>query len=176
MSRLDWLNALPDDQARAELLRCCGSPAWVDSMAKRRPFPTETALMTAADEVWWTLSSNDWLAAFAAHPRIGNRKDVERQDGTAKKWASGEQAGANQASASTLEDLAAANAEYEKKFGHIYIVCATGKTAEEMLGLCRARLANAPADELRVAAEEQRKITRIRLDKLLRAAPQEPPR
>ena len=167
MNRLEWLNALPEADARAELLRCCGSTAWARSMAEKRPFASESALTVAADEVWWNLSSDDWLEAFAAHPRIGNKKDVAKQHGEAQRWAAGEQRGADAANAATLQGLAAANAEYEQKFGHIYIVCATGKTADEMLALCRARLANAPHDELRVAAEEQRKITRIRLAKLL---------
>jgi OHCU decarboxylase len=173
---LAWLNSLGGDDARAELLRCCGSRRWAETMAKKRPFASETALMIEADDAWWKLAPDDWLEAFAAHPRIGNRGDVQRQEAKAQSWAAHEQAGTSAAATSTLDALAAANADYEKRFGHIYIVCATGKSAEEMLGLCRARLENAPADELRVAADEQRKITRIRLDRLLRAAPQEPPR
>ena len=171
MSRLAWLNALAEREAQVELARCCGSKAWAEAMTKSRPFADERALTTIADELWWQLSPSDWLEAFAAHPRIGNKSDVRRQEGAAKTWAEGEQAGADAANDATRAALAAANADYERKFGHIYIVCATGKSAEEMLALCRARLGNTGADELRVAAEEQRKITRLRLDKLLGAPP-----
>lgn len=167
MNRLAWLNGLRVDEAERELLRCCGSTAWARAMAEKRPFSSEAGLTTAADDLWWALAPNDWLEAFAAHPRIGNKKDVARQEGDAKRWAQGEQAGADAATTATLKGLAEANAAYDRKFGHIYIVCATGKTAEEMLALCRARLENAPHDELRIAAEEQRKITRLRLEKLL---------
>lgn len=164
---LAWLNALDPAAARAELLRCCGSVSWASRMAAARPFADEAALVSAADVIWWGLDRSDWLEAFAAHPRIGSRKDVEAKSGAERRWSEGEQSGANDATREVLDALAAANASYEAKFGHVYLVCATGKRADEMLDLCRARLANDPETELRVAAEEQRKITRIRLAKLL---------
>ncbi|HWW62934.1 MAG TPA: allantoicase, partial [Thermoanaerobaculia bacterium] len=141
----------------AELRSCCGSTEWVRRMIARRPFGSWSALSAAADELWRSLDRNDWLEAFAAHPRIGERK-------VASRWASQEQSGAASVSA---EELAEANRAYEQRFGHIYIVCATGRSGEELLALARERLSNAPDDELRLAAEEQRKITRLRLLKLV---------
>ncbi|MBI2396084.1 MAG: 2-oxo-4-hydroxy-4-carboxy-5-ureidoimidazoline decarboxylase [Deltaproteobacteria bacterium] len=167
MSRLAWLNALPLEAARSELRKCCGSRRWVEQLVDARPFGGEDALFGAADAIWAALGREDWLEAFAAHPRIGNKRDVDAKSGTERAWSEGEQAGAARAADATAEALQRANADYEALFGHIYIVCATGKSAEEMLALARARLANDPETELRVAAEEQRRITRIRLRKLL---------
>lgn len=129
-------------------------------MAEARPFSAEKELFADADRIWAELSEEDWLEAFAAHPRIGAR---------ASGQAAAEQAGARGASPETLTALARANREYEERFGYIFIVCASGRSAEEMLDLCRRRLHNAPAEELKVAAEEQRKITRLRLEKMLAA-------
>jgi OHCU decarboxylase len=137
-------------------------------MEGRRPFASEEELLCVADEVWGSLSERDWREAFAAHPRIGSRHDVGELSPEARAWAEREQAGAAAASRATREALADANAAYERRFGYLFIVCATGKTADEMLSLCRARLDGSPEHELRVAADEQRKITRLRLEKLLR--------
>jgi hydroxyisourate hydrolase len=169
MTRLAWLNALPDEEATAELKKCCGSSQWAARMAAARPFPDLDSMFGVADSIWWSLSREDWLEAFAAHPRIGSQKDVDKKSGDEKKWSSGEQSGVASAEQITLDALAAANLDYEDRFGHIYIVCATGKTAEQMLQLARSRLANDKETEARVAAEEQRKITHIRLTKLLAA-------
>ncbi len=127
-------------------------------MAARRPFASEAAALDAADRVWKSLFPADWLEAFRAHPRIGGREARGRQ--------AEEQAGALSASEATRAALAEANWLYEERFGRIYIVCASGKGAEEMLDLCRRRLHNDAETELAVAAEEQRKITRMRLEKL----------
>lgn len=162
-----WLNALPRDVAATELQKCCGSRAWVARMIDARPFADRDSLFGTSDAIWWSLTREDWLEAFAAHPRIGSKRDVEKKSGTEKAWSEGEQAGAARADANVLDDLARANVEYEARFGHIYIVCATGKSATEMLALARSRVANDPGTELRIAAEEQRKITHIRLNKLL---------
>jgi OHCU decarboxylase len=124
--------------------------------------------LAAADEIWWSLAAHDWLEAFAAHPQIGGRRAAREQDAQAQSWSEQEQSGARDAEQSTLDELAAANRAYQEKFGHIFIVCATGKTAAEMLALLRARLPNDAATELRNAAEEQRKITKLRLEKLLK--------
>lgn len=167
MSGLKALDALSVDAATAELRKCCGSSRWVERMVAARPFADEDELFGKSDAIWWSLERADWLEAFAAHPRIGSQRDVDRKSGTEKAWSSGEQAGASGASDLTKEALARANADYEARFGHIYIVCATGKSADEMLAIARARLANDAETEARVAAEEQRKITRIRLRKLL---------
>jgi OHCU decarboxylase len=161
------LNALDAAEAERELLKCCGSNAWAREMAAQRPFGETRELLTAADDIWRSLDAQDWLEAFAAHPKIGGRKAARAQDAQAQNWSEQEQSGARHAEQSTLDELAAANRAYEEKFGHIFIVCATGKTAGEMLALLRLRLPNDAADELRNAAEEQRKITRLRLEKLL---------
>jgi OHCU decarboxylase len=164
---LDRLNALPGDEAAAAFLACCGSTRWAREMAARRPFADVAALLAAADEVWWSLAPDDWDEAFRAHPRIGERKAAPAQGARAAAWSAQEQAGAASAGDETALALADGNRAYEERFGRIYIVCATGKTAEEMLAILRARLANDPATELRAAAAEQAKITRLRLEKLL---------
>src|SRR5881397_4039359 len=156
-----YLNSLPAIKARAELSRCCGARLWVDAMIEARPFAGDTELFGVAERVWWGLGRADWLEAFAAHPRIGARAEAMTD------WARREQAGANGAAEATLAALAQGNRTYEKRFGHLFLICATGRTADEMLGALRARLTNDPATELRVAAEEQAKITRLRLDRLV---------
>jgi 2-oxo-4-hydroxy-4-carboxy-5-ureidoimidazoline decarboxylase len=135
-------------------------------MTARRPFESADALFAAAEDVWAGLGRDDWLEAFAAHPRIGDIDGLRKKFATTADWSAGEQAGVAGAAEQVLRDLAAGNADYEARFGHTFIVCATGKTAAEMLALLRARLANDPAAELRVAAAEQAKITRLRLEKL----------
>jgi 2-oxo-4-hydroxy-4-carboxy-5-ureidoimidazoline decarboxylase len=152
------LNALPSARAEDELARCCGSRAWARAVAGRRPFKDAGALGEAADAEWWKLSRADWLEAFSHHPRIGER---------AAGWASKEQAGVAGASAATVRALIEGNEAFERRFGHVFLVCATGKSADEMLELLRARLSGTPEAELRVAAGEQAKITRLRLTKLL---------
>jgi len=164
---LEWLNALPANEAEAQLLTCCGSTAFARRLAAARPFADRAALAATADAIWAALAPADWHEAFAAHPRIGSRKDVAKKSAATRAWSEGEQAGMDTASAAVAGRLVEANAAYEARFGHIYLVCATGRTAEELLATCLARLDNAPDVELRVAAEEQRKITRIRLRKLL---------
>ena len=124
-------------------------------------------LYERAESIWFSLTPADWLEAYAAHPKIGNRKPAPVQQLRAAKWSSGEQSGVDGADETTRNQLADANRLYQKKFGFIFIVCATGKTAGEMFAICRARLGNSAETELRIAAEEQRKITEIRLNKLL---------
>jgi allantoicase len=149
---------MPAPDAERELLSACGSREWARRMAAARPFASADDLLAAAEQTWITVDREDWLEAFAAHPKIGGRASGE---------AAREQAGAAGASEETLRSLATANREYEETFGHIFIVCASGKSAQEMLDLCRRRLHNDPREELAVAADEQRKITRLRLEKLL---------
>jgi OHCU decarboxylase len=148
-------------EAEAAMLACCGSKRWARRMARARPFHGEDELFAGADRIWWELSEDDRLEAFAAHPRIGAR---------ASGQAAAEQAGARGATPETLAALARANREYEERFSYIFIVCASGRSAEEMLDLCRRRLHNDSAEELKVAAEEQRMITRLRLLKMLVAS------
>jgi 2-oxo-4-hydroxy-4-carboxy-5-ureidoimidazoline decarboxylase len=158
-----YLNSLPMPAARTALGRCCGARRWVEAMLAARPFASDAELLAAAERVWWGLGRTDWLEAFAVHPRIGDRGS----GGALTDWARREQAGADGAAGATLAALAQGNLTYEERFGHVFLISATGKTADEMLGALRGRLANDPAAELRVAAEEQAKITRLRLDKLV---------
>jgi OHCU decarboxylase len=166
-----FLNAVPDDQAEAALLACCGSRAWVRRMLALRPFRDAYDLFAAADRIWRELGRDDWLEAFGAHPRIGERAGKPTSEPStgelAREWSAGEQAGALAAPHAVRAALEEANRAYEERFGHIFIVCATGKSADEMLELLRARLPNDSSAELSIAAEEQRKITRLRLEKLV---------
>lgn len=167
MSGLARLNAAPAAQAEADLLTCCGSREWARRVAALRPFAGGDALFDAADVVWWALDREDWLQAFRSHPRIGENKAEAGQTGREQGWSRGEQSGMDAAADATRRALADGNRAYEKRFGHIYLVCATGKTADELLSMLTQRLDHDPEAELRVAAGEQAKITRLRLQKLL---------
>lgn len=164
---LQRLNALPRAEAAAELLGCCGSTRWAWEVSEQRPFRDPEELYEKADRVWSRLDREDWLEAFRSHPKIGERKAARETGEEARRWSEQEQKGTSDTARETLDELAEANREYEQRFGHIFIVCATGKSAGEMLEILRGRLGNGPEKELRVAAEEQRKITRLRLQKLL---------
>ena len=154
------LNAMDDLSAMRALAQCCGSRRWTAAMNARRPFTDPEALFRAAEETWWSLEGADWLEAFAHHPRIGER---------AGGWAGQEQAGTQGAPTTTMRELASLNREYERKFGHVFLIFATGKSADEMLAELRRRLALDPRAEMKNAAAEQAKITRLRLEKLLDA-------
>jgi allantoicase len=161
------LNAMSVDDARAALLRCCGATRWAGWMLAQRPFASTEALLKAAAGVWGEMQRADCLEAFSHHPEIGgDLAALEARFPTTASWSSSEQSGIAGAGRGTLEALRDGNAEYSARFGHVFLVCATGKTAAEMLALLRARLPNDPETELRVAAAEQAKITRIRLEKL----------
>ena len=166
MPTLDELNALPADAAKDAFFRCCGSSRWATFMAADRPYADQASLLAAADRIWAGMGEWDQLEAFTHHPRIGEQALREKFASTAA-WASGEQAGAAGASEEVLKRLAAGNDAYFERNGFIFIVCATGLSAEEMLARLEARLGNDRATEIANAAEEQRKITRIRLEKLL---------
>ena len=165
--KLDELNQAAKETAKARLLDCCGSQNWARKMTESRPFADVAALIKQAEQIWLNLEAQDWLEAFAAHPKIGARKAAPKQQAQSAEWSRGEQSGTHAAADSVLEALAETNRLYEEKFGFIFIVCATGKTAEEMLNLCRRRVRNDADSEIRIAADEQRKITEIRLKKLL---------
>ena len=169
MSGLARLNALPASAAEAELLACCGAREWARRMVDLRPFRTEPILLDAADEVWWALDREDWLEAFRSHPRIGEKKAEAGQTRREQGWSRGEQAGMDTAEDATRRALADGNRAYEARFGHIYLVCATGRSADELLAILQSRLQNPPEREILAAAEEQAKITRLRLKKLLDA-------
>jgi 2-oxo-4-hydroxy-4-carboxy-5-ureidoimidazoline decarboxylase len=168
---LDGFNGLPIKAAQAELERCCGSKRWVAEMIEARPFISQGALLDSAGRVWRRLSPADWQEAFSHHPQIGAQTGAAKSDSKLARtsdWASEEQKGTANASAQTLKKLADGNIAYQARFGYIFLVCATGKSAEEMLGLLEARMSNSPETELKIAAAEQEKITQIRLEKLFK--------
>jgi 2-oxo-4-hydroxy-4-carboxy-5-ureidoimidazoline decarboxylase len=156
-----------DADARALLLRCCGAQRWADAMLARRPFGSRASLLAAAEEAWTALGEADYLEAVAQHPRIGEDLAALRaRFPETAGWSSAEQAGVNGADAATLLALRDENRAYFERFGFIFIVCASGRSARELLGLLRARMANSRMCELAVAAEEQAKIMRLRLERL----------
>jgi 2-oxo-4-hydroxy-4-carboxy-5-ureidoimidazoline decarboxylase len=152
-----------DETARAVLHACCGSTRWVERMLGRRPFASGGALLAAAEEEWRALGPDDWREAFSHHPRIGDRDALQKRFPATHHLSAQEQAGVAGAHQDVLDALAEGNRAYEEKFGYLFIVCATGLTAEEMLERLRARLPNDPEAEIRNAAREQEKITAIRL-------------
>ena len=152
------VNALPETSARADLAKCCASKRWAEQMASARPFGDDAQVFAAADRIWNGLTSGDWLEAFAAHPRIGGRAIDD--------WARQEQAGAAGASDGVRQELADGNLQYEERFGHVFLICATGLSADKMLAELKRRMLNDPITELEIAAAEQAKITRLRLEKL----------
>jgi OHCU decarboxylase len=162
---LQVLNALSTPEAERRFLQCCGARAWAREMAARRPFAGADALYAEGDRVANRLGPADWREAFAAHPRIG--EEAATGAGRAVAWSAQEQAAAGAAPVDPAA-LAAAHRAYEARFGYIFIICATGRTAAEMLAALERRLRHTPEQELQVAAAEQRRITRLRLGKLLR--------
>jgi len=161
------LNQLSAEMSRLEFQRCCGATRWAEAMTTARPFRHVDHLLTAASEVWHGLGRDDHLEAFAAHPKIGDLESLRAKFQTTESWPEGEQAGVAEASAEVLQRLARGNRSYEKRFGYIFIVCASGKSAREMLALLEERLSNHPHEEPGIAAAEQEKITRLRILKLL---------
>jgi OHCU decarboxylase len=159
-------NALSAGEAEGEILACCGSRAWARGMAARRPLRNESALLAASDEICASLAETDWQEAFRAHPRIGETKAQLPASERSAEWSALEQSAA--ADAESKKALADGNREYEGRFGRIFIVCATGKSSAEILGILRRRLQNDEATELREAAEQQRQIAQLRLRKWLR--------
>ena len=166
-TKLASLNSLPANEAQSELLKCCGSKRWAEQMSDERSFPSPEDLIAKADRVWWSLEPGDWLEAFLSHPKIGEKKAAAAVSDESKRWSEAEQAGVSGAATETMQALAELNQKYEDKFGYIFIVCASGKTSEEMLAILRSRLENESDEELRIAAAEQAKITRLRLQKLV---------
>jgi OHCU decarboxylase len=156
------------DEATAldAMLACCGSHRWAKAMVALRPIASIEKLSEAADAVWSAMEEPDWMEAFACHPRIGERKAVHAAPQSAA-WAKQEQSSTETAPDRVLAELTAGNALYEERYGFTYIVCATGKSAEEMLAILQRRLASNRDAELREAAEQQRQITQIRLGKWL---------
>jgi 2-oxo-4-hydroxy-4-carboxy-5-ureidoimidazoline decarboxylase len=156
------INQLSLDQAQSKFMECCGSTLWCQEMSRARPFTTLEALYKTAEQKSKSLATPDWLEAFSHHPRIGDRRRLH-------PWASEEQKGVKSTSSATLAELDELNVRYESKFGFVFLICATNKTAEEMLGQLKIRIQNTVDVELKIAAEEQIKITKLRLEKLLRS-------
>jgi 2-oxo-4-hydroxy-4-carboxy-5-ureidoimidazoline decarboxylase len=163
MERWQEIDAAPPEAAEEMLRRACGSSEWVDRMMLRRPFGSDDALKQAAREEWFALTEDDWLEAFWHHPRIGDRAALAARFPATHDLSEKEQSGVAGAREDVIEALAEANDTYLDRFGFIFIVCATGKRADEMLQVLRDRLSNGRATELRIAAEEQAKITALRL-------------
>ena len=166
---LERINQASTSDADAMFLDCCGSSVWASLMTMVRPFASEDELIDVAAAAWngEHLQTADWLEAFAAHPQIGETKAASTQPSRSAEWSAGEQAGMNSVGDEMKQKLADANDAYYKKFGFIFIVCATGKSPAEMLELCRERVVNDRETEIRNAGGEQQKITEIRLRKLL---------
>jgi allantoicase len=169
---INYLRAMPEPELEAALKSCCGSMGWVSAMCEERKknpesFASLDTLKTRAAALWHALVQKDWDEAFRAHPRIGEKKAEATQSAVARGWSAKEQASVDTASQATKDELRKTNLAYEEKFARIYIVCATGKTAEEMLAIAKERMDNDPETELRRAVEEQRRITDLRLEKLV---------
>lgn len=165
-NRIQWINDLDQAEALAAFLHCCGSQKWAQSMVAARPLADEAAMHGAADEAFACLKEADWREAFTAHPKIGDLEGLRKKYAQNAGWSEGEQSGAMGADETILRELAAANTAYEARHGFIFIVCATGKSAAEMLAILKGRLYNETSQELQNAAAEQRKITHLRLEKL----------
>ncbi len=163
---LDAWNAMDPAEARTALRHCCASQRWAAGVVAGRPYGDEAELAAASDQVWATMQEPDWMQAFAAHPRIGDQKPAHAS-AQSTSWSSQEQAQVSAAQMEILARLAAGNVRYEELFGFTYIVCATGKSAEEMLAILERRLTSDRESELKEAAEQQRQITQIRLRKWL---------
>ena len=160
-------NAIAGSEAAQEILPCCGSQRWAHALARLRPFDDAERLFGSSDEIWRQLDPSDWDEAFSSHPRIGEKKAPESATAKSAQWSGQEQSGVALSGANIQEQLRRANREYEERFGRIYIVCATGKSAEEMLAILYRRLENDDTSELRETAEQQRQITQLRLRKWL---------
>ena len=163
IAEFDHLSA---EEKRPLLHQCCGSTSWVNNMLTALPAEDLVDLLEIAEEQWYACHEPDWREAFTHHPKIGNIDTLKEKFASTAHFAQGEQSSVQQASEQTLQQLAEANQTYESRFGYIFIVCATGKSADEMLQLLHLRLYNNPEVEIQIAMEEQLKITKLRLEKL----------
>ena len=164
MTPLELFNTEPGPEAIARLLACCYSNAWAATLTAHRPYPSSEALIAAAETLWFSLAEPDWLEAFAAHPRIGERKAATTQYLASSET---EQAAAQQTLAQVEEALLLGNRAYEEKFGFRYIVFASGRTAPELLAVLNERLTYTRDEELQEAARQQQRITALRMQKWL---------
>ena len=164
---IEVLNTLGRDELKEKFFKCCSSHQWVDQLLNFRPFDNLSNLKILAENIWFDLTEKDWLEAFDGHPKIGDVESLKEKYNKSKSWSENEQAGVNQASEQTIQELSKLNEQYLNQNGFIFIVCATGKSAEEMLELLKQRIGNSRDQELKIAAIEQDKITKLRLEKLL---------
>ncbi len=164
---LHELNILSQPQLKEALMKCCGSSSWVKMMMAYFPADDLVEILEDAEEIWYGCSHDDWKEAFAHHPKIGDLESLTEKFASTATWAAGEQSAVSSGPQQVIEALAEGNRLYEERFGYTFIVCATGKSAEEMLGMLQVRLRNRPEEEIRVAADEQNSITKLRIEKLL---------
>lgn len=164
---LIYINGLDRGSAQQAFLNCCGAERWAQEMADGRPYGDALALARQTEGAWTKMTRADWLEAFGAHAKIGDIESLKAKYGSTKGLSINEQSGVAGASQAVLEELAARNREYEERYGYIFIVCATGKTAEELLSILKERIVNAHDAELKNAIEQQKRITNLRLEKLL---------
>ena len=157
---------LSEEKKTELLLQCCGSAAWVSKMLTVFPVEDLVELLDAAEEKWYECNEDEWKQAFEHHPKIGDINSLKEKFSDTKAWATNEQSGIDDANEKVLADLSVGNTTYQDKFGYIFIVCATGKSADEMLALFKERINNSPEKEVQISAAEQLKITRLRLEKL----------
>jgi 2-oxo-4-hydroxy-4-carboxy-5-ureidoimidazoline decarboxylase len=163
-------HALTPEEATAEVLSCCGSPAWARKLTAMRPFVNEQKLFAAADDCWKSLPPSDWLEAFRSHPRIGEQHSQNKTTATSAAWAKSEQSQMKDADAAILLRMREGHREYEERFGRIFIVCASGKKPAELLRILEHRLNNDPAQELLESAAQQQQIMQLRLRRWLGTA------
>jgi 2-oxo-4-hydroxy-4-carboxy-5-ureidoimidazoline decarboxylase len=173
---LTWFNQMPAGAAQQALLDCCSAPEWAEQMAAGRPYASAEDAIRLSSAIVAALTTTDLAAALAGHPRIGERPDTSKgganQDGArAADWSRQEQSGVEAGDTATRQALAEANLEYEQRFGHIYLVCASGRTGQDLLALLRGRLQNEPEDEWHVVRTELQKINALRLQRLLAGSP-----
>jgi 2-oxo-4-hydroxy-4-carboxy-5-ureidoimidazoline decarboxylase len=161
------LNQLPRAELEKQLQKCCGAARWVEKMMEQAPWKELALMEYYAQKIWWECSEADWLEAFTHHPRIGSKEVLAEKFAATAQWAAREQQGTALASQDVLDALLEANDTYQQKFGFIFIVCATGKPAAEMLAILQSRLPNTREAEIKIAAGEQEKITQLRLKAML---------
>jgi 2-oxo-4-hydroxy-4-carboxy-5-ureidoimidazoline decarboxylase len=166
MNIAERLNSWEDPEAHLQLYRCCASERWVQNMMLERPFVDDAHVLKSGLKIWLELEEKDWLEAFRGHPKIGDVESLKKKFGNTAGWAESEQGGIRGANQAILEELKTLNEAYEKKFGYIFIICASGKPANQMLEILRLRFLNTPEEEIENAVKEQAKITALRLEKL----------
>ena len=157
---------LAQEKKKVLLEQCCGSSTWINKMLDSSPVKSLSELLELAEEKWYECNRKDWLEAFEHHPMIGDINSLKKKYANTLTLAASEQSGVNSATEETLRELSEINKAYQKKFGYIFIVCATGKSADQMLLLIMQRFENDQETEIKIAMEEQNKITKLRIEKL----------